>query len=51
MMAATPIALVVVFLLSPGLAWAQVGTGYDTSLPIEITADSLEVQQEEQLAV
>ena len=51
MMAARSIALVVVFLLTPGLAWAQVGTGYDTSLPIEITADSLEVQQEEQLAV
>ena len=51
MMAARSIALVVAFLLTPGLAWAQVGTGYDTSLPIEITADSLEVQQEEQLAV
>ena len=33
------------------LVWAQVGTGYDTSLPIEITADSLEVQQDEQIAV
>ena len=31
--------------------WAQVGGGYDTSLPIEITADRLEVQQEEQIAV
>ena len=25
---------------------AEIGAGYDTSLPIEITADSLEVQQE-----
>ena len=31
--------------------WAQVGGGYDTSLPIEITADALEVRQEEQIAV
>ena len=34
-----------------GAAWAQVGAGYDTSLPIEITADSLELQQEEKIAV
>ncbi len=34
-----------------GSAWAQTSKGYDTSLPIEITADSLEVQQEEQIAV
>ncbi len=32
-------------------ARAEIGTGYDTSLPIEITADSLEVQQEAQIAV
>ncbi len=30
---------------------AQVGNGYDTSLPIEITADSLEVQQDANIAV
>jgi lipopolysaccharide export system protein LptA len=30
---------------------AQVGTGYDTSLPIEITADSLEVQQDANIAI
>ena len=30
---------------------AQAGKGYDTSLPIEITADSLEVQQDEELAI
>lgn len=34
-----------------GPARAEVGAGYDTSLPIEITADSLEVQQEAQIAV
>ena len=45
--------LAVVLLLPPGagVGWAQVGKGYDTSLPIEITADSLEIQQEEQIAV
>ncbi len=32
-------------------ARAEIGAGYDTSLPIEITADSLEVQQEAQIAV
>lgn len=37
--------------LGIGHAWAQVGKGYDTSLPIEITADALEVRQEEQIAV
>ena len=50
-----PAALAVVFLLALGTGaghlWAQVGKGYDTSLPIEITADFLEVQQEEQIAV
>lgn len=30
---------------------AQVGKGYDTSLPIEITADSLEVQQDANVAI
>ena len=30
---------------------AEVGKGYDTSLPIEITADSLEYQQEAQIAI
>lgn len=34
-----------------GAAGAQVGQGYDTSLPIEITADTLEVQQNQQIAV
>ena len=34
-----------------GPARAEIGAGYDTSLPIEITADSLEVQQEANLAV
>ena len=47
--------LAAVFLLVLGLGagplQAQVGKGYDTSLPIEITADALEVQQEEQIAV
>ena len=37
--------------LGIGQAWAEIGQGYDTSLPIEITADSLEVRQEEQIAV
>ncbi len=32
-------------------ARAEIGAGYDTSLPIEITADSLEVQQDAQVAV
>ena len=32
-------------------ARAEAGVGYDTSLPIEITADSLEVRQEAQIAV
>lgn len=32
-------------------ARAEIGGGYDTSLPIEITADSLEVRQEAQVAV
>ena len=35
----------------PGPARAEIGAGYDTSLPIEITADSLEVQQEARVAV
>jgi lipopolysaccharide export system protein LptA len=30
---------------------AQVGKGYDTSLPIEINADSLEVQQDANIAI
>ncbi len=34
-----------------GPARAEIGAGYDTSLPIEITADSLELQQEAQIAV
>lgn len=49
------IALAAVFILVFGLASgdlrAQIGKGYDTSLPIEITADALEVQQDEQIAV
>ncbi len=38
--------------LVPGAAWTQteLGQGYDTSLPIEITADSLEVENERQVA-
>ena len=32
-------------------ARAEIGAGYDSSLPIEITADSLEVQQDAQIAV
>ena len=34
-----------------GAAGAQDVSGYDTSLPIEITADTLELQQEEKIAV
>ena len=34
-----------------GPARAEIGAGYDTSLPIEITADSLEVRHEAQIAV
>ena len=37
--------------LGVGQARAEIGQGYDTSLPIEITADSLEVRQEQQIAV
>ncbi len=39
--------------LAPGAAWAQLDLGqtYDTSLPIEITADTLEVQNERQVAI
>ena len=44
-------ALLLVLGVDAGAARAQIGKGYDTSLPIEITADSLEVQQEEQFAV
>ncbi len=38
--------------LAPGAARAQIELGqtYDTSLPIEITADSLEVENERQVA-
>lgn len=46
-----PAALLLVFGMGAGGARAQIGGGYDTSLPIEITADALEVQQEEQLAI
>lgn len=47
------VVIATVLLLSFSLAGtglAQVNTGYDTSLPIEITADTLEVQQEAQIA-
>ena len=44
-------ALLLVLGLDAGAARAQVGEGYDTTLPIEITADSLEVRQEEELAI
>ena len=37
--------------LAADRAWAQATTAHDTSLPIEITADSLEVKQKDQLAV
>ena len=49
--AATLGAALLVWCLGIGQAWAEIGQGYDTSLPIEITADSLEVRQEEQIAV
>jgi len=45
------LAALLVFGMAAGTARAQIGKGYDTSLPIEITADTLEVQQEEQLAI
>lgn len=38
-------------ILSGPTVGAGVGQGYDTSLPIEITADSLEVQQEANVAI
>ena len=44
-------ALLLVLGVVAGAARAQIGGGYDTSLPIEITADLLEVQQEEELAI
>ncbi len=53
-MATRVITLLAVLLVlggNAGAAPAQVGGGYDTSLPIEITADSLEVQQDDQLAI
>lgn len=54
-MAQRTITLITAFLLSLGIGagavWGQGAAGYDTSLPIEISADSLELQQEQQLAV
>ncbi len=44
-------ATAVVFVLAMTPARAEIGGGYDTSLPIEINADSLEVQQEANIAV
>ena len=38
-------------LLAAAPVLAEIGKGYDTSLPIEITADSLEYQQEAQVAI
>ena len=54
-MAHRTISLMTAFLLALGIGagavWAQDVSGYDTSLPIEIAADTLELQQEQKLAV
>ncbi len=54
-MAHRTISLMTAFLLALGIGagagWAQDVSGYDTSLPIEISADTLEHQQEQKIAI
>ena len=50
-LAALSALFLLVFSLAAGDVRAQINKGYDTSLPIEINADALEVRQDEQIAV